>query len=1450
MRHRYGLLVYVSFVIVSSLGMAAAWSAPAFAAASLSISPITWNVVGLDSNDVTVGPNRFPVGVRVCNTGDAAATNVTSAFVWDSSDPYIDLRPGTLTAFTGGDALPSLAVNTCADFYYEIEVTRDAAAYDHVRSYHVTAAADSLAAVSTPTPRELYVEHLVSQARNHINDVKLDGVSVPNGGTMTLVVGRTYTIELDGSTATNGYEQLESFINFPNTIFQVLSVETSYTADTSASVPNPNDRLYGDACQWENDPNSPNYRACNDVGKVGGTVATTYQIKILQVPSAPLVNPEPLGSLIYDFSGSSFHYNSDFGTSARLAVVVDPTTLDLAKSFAPDPTNVGGISALTFTITNPNSVPVSGLSFTDTFPTSPGAMVVANPPDATTNGCGSATFAPVAGAGSISFADGTVAANSTCTVKVNVTVPATGTYTNTSSNLLIDGEDSGSSATDTLDVNDAPAPPAPICGLPLAQWNFSTGFTVTAPAPYAPNTTVSASASPGAGLTPIESPQDHTGTPAGTASWGSNGDFDSTAALNTANDDYFELAVDTTGLTEVDLSFWARRPNGNGPTQVLVYSGTSPTPPGTLQATLGDPPNAVLFPSASNTWESSGTIAITSGLNASGLTYFRIYGAYAKNNNPGSDLYIDDVTFTGCGSPTPPNLSKSFSPDGVATGSTSTLTFTVTNTNSTLALTGVAFDDTLPAGVTVASGSSSQCGGTLTTTAPSSLSFSGGSLAAGASCMVTATVTVTSAGPHDNVSGFVSATETGVNTGTTGVGTDTITGVLPPAIQKQFAPNPVLAGTVSTLTFTIDNPNQDIPLSGVAFTDTLPTSPGAMVVAATPAASTSGCGSPTFAPTGGAASLSFSGGTIAAGGTCVVQVDVTAPVAGAYANTTSAVSHMVGGATATGNTASDTLTVTPATPAIALLKQIGPTASGPWSSFLAVASGADVYYRFTIENVSNVPLTNLDVSDLMVSAAGCSWPATLPVASPTDDPTATCVVGPVAATEGTNPNLASGSGSYNATDVSDDSTATYATTGVTLAKSVMESQFTTAGDVLHYSFLVTNSGAAPLAGPVTIDDDKSTDESCPAVTTVGDFDAFLDPGESLTCTATYMVTAADVTAGFVTNQAFATVDGVSSNTDTATVTTPGFTAPPSITKAFAPANIAVGEVSTLTFTIENPNAGAALAMVAFTDPLPAGVEVASAPAASTSGCGTPTFAPTAGATSLSFSGGSIAAAGTCTVSVAVTATTSGSKVNVTGAVTSDAGTGNTATATLVVTAAAPQMAATKSSVFDPNVDDLDGSGSLTPGDTLEYQVVITNTGAGDALNVVLSDTPDANTSLVVGSVTTTQGTVTSGNGGGDSFVSVALGTLPAGGGQATVGFVVQLADPLPAGVSTIENQGVASGDNFADITTDDPSTVPTGDPTVDVVDAPVTPIPALSPWGVLLMVLLLTAAAVTVWPRS
>src|SRR5687768_1503802 len=60
----------------------------------LTVTPLTWNIVGLDSNNPATGPNRFPVGARVCNAGAIGFNDVTAVFTWDSLNQYINLRPG------------------------------------------------------------------------------------------------------------------------------------------------------------------------------------------------------------------------------------------------------------------------------------------------------------------------------------------------------------------------------------------------------------------------------------------------------------------------------------------------------------------------------------------------------------------------------------------------------------------------------------------------------------------------------------------------------------------------------------------------------------------------------------------------------------------------------------------------------------------------------------------------------------------------------------------------------------------------------------------------------------------------------------------------------------------------------------------------------------------------------------------------------------------------------------------------------------------------------------------------------------------------------------------------------------------------------------------------------------------------------------------------------------
>ena len=132
--------------------------------------------------------------------------------------------------------------------------------------------------------------------------------------------------------------------------------------------------------------------------------------------------------------------------------------------------------------------------------------------------------------------------------------------------------------------------------------------------------------------------------------------------------------------------------------------------------------------------------------------------------------------------------------------------------------------------------------------------------------------------------------------------------------------------------------------------------------------------------------------------------------------------------------------------------------------------------------------------------------------------------------------------------------------------------------------------------------------------------------------------------------------------------------------------------------------------------------------------------------------------------------------------------------------------------------DADSSGNPSAGDTLRYTVSIQNTGDQDAADVVFDDTPGANTALVAGSVTTSQGSVTTGNTVGDTSVSVALGEIAGDGGSATVRFNVTINDPLPPDTYFVENQGTLSGPDFPDEPSDDPDVPGEDDPTVTLLN--------------------------------
>jgi uncharacterized repeat protein (TIGR01451 family) len=100
----------------------------------------------------------------------------------------------------------------------------------------------------------------------------------------------------------------------------------------------------------------------------------------------------------------------------------------------------------------------------------------------------------------------------------------------------------------------------------------------------------------------------------------------------------------------------------------------------------------------------------------------------------------------------------------------------------------------------------------------------------------------------------------------------------------------------------------------------------------------------------------------------------------------------------------------------------------------------------------------------------------------------------------------------NGTNNSATSSTLVAAPALAIDKMSADTSYSAVGDVLDYSFKLTNSGNVTLTTPFTVDDNRATNETCPAT-------ASLAPGAFITCTASYSVNQADLDAGSVTNTA-------------------------------------------------------------------------------------------------------------------------------------------------------------------------------------------------------------------------------------------------------------------------------------------------------------------------------------------
>ena len=278
-------------------------------------------------------------------------------------------------------------------------------------------------------------------------------------------------------------------------------------------------------------------------------------------------------------------------------------------------------------------------------------------------------------------------------------------------------------------------------------------------------------------------------------------------------------------------------------------------------------------------------------------------------NDTTSPVTATNETATGATSNTatltvlaPPTIAKAFGATSIPSGGTTSLTFTLTNPGMSTQ-SGVAFTDTFPTGLTIASpsGLTGACGGTVTAAAGgSSVTLSGGTLAAMGNCTIVVNVTDSTPGSVTNTTGTVSSTQGG--TGLTASASLAVVGA--PTITEAFNPTTVAPNVNSTATFTLGNPSVNVvSLTGVSFTDTLPNGLGV----STPNGAATTCSGGTVAAAANGSSIALSGATIASGATCTVTVNVNSPSIGSYTNTTGTVAATNSNA---GTAASATLTVT------------------------------------------------------------------------------------------------------------------------------------------------------------------------------------------------------------------------------------------------------------------------------------------------------------------------------------------------------------------------------------------------------------------------------------------------------------------------------------------------------------------------------------------------------------
>jgi large repetitive protein len=355
-------------------------------------------------------------------------------------------------------------------------------------------------------------------------------------------------------------------------------------------------------------------------------------------------------------------------------------------------------------------------------------------------------------------------------------------------------------------------------------------------------------------------------------------------------------------------------------------------------------------------------------------------------------------------------VAKSFSPTSVTPGSAARLTIRLINSQA-LQINLLGVTDIFPSGLVAASPSaaSTTCPGGAVAVSSDRIVLTDGALPAAAggsstSCDVSLNVIASLVGSYVNtipVGGASGTDGNGAQTQNTAPTSATLNVRAVAPISKSFASANVRVGQSDRLSISISNSANTVALTNAVLQDNLPSG---VTVAPTPNASASNCGAGAVVTANPGDSLvRLTAGTIPAGGTCVIAVDVLSNTPGVFVNT------IADGALQTAEGVSNP------SPTSATFSTFEPPTVGKEFTPVQIASGAVSKLRIVLGNSNVSALTmsaaltdtlpngltlgtpaidaaTVDALPRCAGASGTSGGTTVSVNSGTSIPTGGCVV--------------------------------------------------------------------------------------------------------------------------------------------------------------------------------------------------------------------------------------------------------------------------------------------------------------------------------------------------------------------------------------------------------------------------------------------------------------------------